>query len=272
MARTNGLTGGITGKVGSMVFYYRDGKYIARQYIPNPSNPKSVRQVIQRLKFSLAGKLSSIVPYAAIEGMGGGSKTGRRSAFMKNVLLNSTVTDGVASILFKNVVFSEGSLALATEHVVSVGTPSTYNRFINILTRHLSTSDALAEGYGERYVVLLLNTSTSQFDYAVTGLLEMPVSTVGETTEVTTTVSIAVGDRTAVYKAIVYVYPFIAGSGRKSGLRTSYLGTESGTIVVNEDTGEELGSPEVFGRSDEIRDVDVNPPQAQSSSRKRLAE
>lgn len=52
MAKMNGVTGTFTGKLGSLVVAYRRGKYIGRQYVPNPYNPKSGKQTMQRRMFA----------------------------------------------------------------------------------------------------------------------------------------------------------------------------------------------------------------------------
>ena len=52
MAKMNGVTGTFTGKLGSLVVAYRRGKYIGRQYVPNPYNPKTGKQTMQRRMFA----------------------------------------------------------------------------------------------------------------------------------------------------------------------------------------------------------------------------
>lgn len=261
MGQTNGLTGGVTGKIGSMVFYYRNGKYVAREYIRHPNNPKSELQRVQRLKMALAGRISGVVPYAAIEGFSG-SRTDRRSRFMSNLILSSTVNGMQASVRYEDVVFSEGSLALLTGHQVTAGTSGTYDRRVIIQCSHGPTYPELPEGYGERYVVLLLNNGTSQFDYCVTGLLSIPEGD----SPVDTPVNVRVGERSVPYTAIVYVYPFVGTTGADGRFRVSYLGTDEGTVVVDAVTGETLGRPVLFGRSEELRAVVLNPPSQQSVS------
>lgn len=258
MARTNGLTGGVTGKVGNWVFYYRNGQYVARQYVPHPSNPKTAGQNVQRLKMVLAGKLTKIVPDAALEGFMG-TKGERRSAFNSNVLLNSSVENGQASIMYQAVVFSEGTLGVQNGHTAAAGSSSVNQRALTITTSHGQAEDPLPEGYGERYVVLCMNAETSVFDYGVTGLLTMPAA--GETSA-STSVVVRIGDKVGEYIALIYVVPFIAVSGSGGGVtRFSYLGTADGTIVVDELTGESLGRPEMFGQSVFIRSLSLPAPQ-----------
>lgn len=255
MGRTNGLTGGVTGKVGNWVFYYRNGKYVAREYISKINNPKSERQVKQRLKMALAGRLSSIVPFAALEGMGG-TKSDRRSAFMSNLLMNISSDGSKASVNGSDVIFSVGEMSSLKRHQVTGSSSVSIRTVTYTLSDDLGYPEVPA-GYGERYVVLLLNNETSQFDYCQTGLLNIPAA--GETA--TTDVNVRVGAQTVPYTYFAYTYPFLTGvsDGR---MRTSYIGTEDGTLVVDVLTGETLGTPVVFGRSSLLVTGVINPPTA----------
>lgn len=258
MGKAVGMIGGISGKVGNVVYYYRNGVQVARVYVPNPGNPKSAGQTAQRLRMALTGRLSKIVPDAAIEGFDG-SKTERRSKFNSNVLLNSAVENGRASILFQGMVFSEGTLGVQNGHTASAGSSSLNQRALTITTTHGQSEAPLPEGYGERYVVLCMNTETSLFDYGVTGLLTMPAA--GETSA-SNSVVVRIGDKVGEYLALIYVVPFIARGESGGGVtRYSYLGTEDGTIVVDELTGESLGRPELFGQSVFIRSLSLPAPQ-----------
>ena len=51
MGKTNGLVGGVTGKIGNVVGYYRRGKFLARAYNPNTTNVRSLGQRLQRARF-----------------------------------------------------------------------------------------------------------------------------------------------------------------------------------------------------------------------------
>ena len=51
MAKTNGLVGGVTGKIGNIIGYYRRGKYLARAYNPNTTNVRSRLQQRQRARW-----------------------------------------------------------------------------------------------------------------------------------------------------------------------------------------------------------------------------
>lgn len=58
MAKTTGVIGGLSGKLGSAVFAHRRGVQIARAYQPVVANPKSERQQLSRAKFALAESVS----------------------------------------------------------------------------------------------------------------------------------------------------------------------------------------------------------------------
>lgn len=61
MARLTGFSGGMTGKVGSVIFRQRQGVTIAAQYQPIVKNPNSEGQRTQRAGFKLMSQLSSIM-------------------------------------------------------------------------------------------------------------------------------------------------------------------------------------------------------------------
>lgn len=51
MAKTNGLVGGVTGKIGNVIGYYRRGKFLARAYNPHTTNVRSRLQRLQRTRW-----------------------------------------------------------------------------------------------------------------------------------------------------------------------------------------------------------------------------
>lgn len=61
MARLTGFSGGMTGKVGSVIFRQRQGVTIAAQYQPIVKNPNSEGQRTQRAEFKLMSQLSTIM-------------------------------------------------------------------------------------------------------------------------------------------------------------------------------------------------------------------
>lgn len=61
MARLEGITGGLSGKMGSAVFRQSGGKTIASQYQPIVKNPNTQGQQTQRAKFKLMTQLAAIM-------------------------------------------------------------------------------------------------------------------------------------------------------------------------------------------------------------------
>lgn len=61
MARLAGIAGGLSGKVGSMVFRQRQGETIATQYQPVVTNPNTNAQQDSRVAFKLMAQLAAIM-------------------------------------------------------------------------------------------------------------------------------------------------------------------------------------------------------------------
>ena len=61
MARLAGIAGGLSGKVGSMVFRQRQGETIATQYQPVVTNPNTNAQQDSRVAFKLMSQLAAIM-------------------------------------------------------------------------------------------------------------------------------------------------------------------------------------------------------------------
>ena len=248
-----GLFTPVTGKVGGVVFYYRNGRQVQRIWV-KPTNPKTKGQSDARLRMVLAGKLSSVVPFDALEGFGG-SKSDRRSRFNSTVMRNADVEAGSVSIPFGKIMFSEGTLGVSTRHSAQAGEQGTGLRRV-VLRCAIPPSGSLPEGYGERYVVMLLNNATSAYDYCQSGLMNMPS---GEEFVDTVVEFRGVGDVTSTYTALFFVYPFLSVADTGSG-SFSYIGTGDGTVVVDLGTGERIGAPQVYGSSLFVRSVELVPP------------
>lgn len=79
------------GKLGNIVGVRgKNGKTHVRLFV-KPSNPQTEKQIKARVKMSLAGQLSKITPASALVGFKG-SKSERRTKFMRNIILNSTAS------------------------------------------------------------------------------------------------------------------------------------------------------------------------------------
>lgn len=206
---------------------------------------------------ALSGRLNAIVPDAAIEGFDS-VRTVRRAKFSRNILLNAQWSSTRTGIANEDILFSEGPVVALWSHTFSAGA-STGQGVIRSITINSTLVEGLEvpEGYGERFVLLLLNAGTSEFDYAVTGLVTPPSGTTAGVTNIT----VRVNDRGGVYRVLFYAVPFLAFDGSEGGAtRFSYLGTDEGTVVVDLLTGESVGTPVSFGRSVYYGVRESNPP------------
>ena len=148
----NGL-GKFSGKVGGVVFAISNGEQIVRAYQPVVSNPKSSGQQIQRAKGNLAGRVSQIVPYQILQGLGD-NRRARRSRFLR-LILNAITTSADAAtpnvinatLSDDDFIYSEGSLtptigvttASATMNTISI----TLSRLAGVATAEWEKSGAL---------------------------------------------------------------------------------------------------------------------------------
>lgn len=96
MARLTGITGGLSGKVGSMVFRQRQGETIATQYQPLVTNPNTDAQQDSRVAFKLMSQLAAIMAPALgsfiikVRKEGKGKPSQRNAFFTQNYDLVST--------------------------------------------------------------------------------------------------------------------------------------------------------------------------------------
>lgn len=111
----NGL-GKFSGKVGGVVFAISNGEQIVRAYQPVVNNPKSSGQQNQRAKGNLVGRISQIVPWQILEGMGRNRRE-RRGNFLRVALNRTTATPSVgnpniidAVLLDQDFIFSQGAV------------------------------------------------------------------------------------------------------------------------------------------------------------------
>lgn len=77
MARLAGIAGGLSGKVGSMVFRQRQGETIATQYQPVVTNPNTDAQQDSRVAFKLMSQLAAIMA-PALGSLGVTARPGRK--------------------------------------------------------------------------------------------------------------------------------------------------------------------------------------------------
>lgn len=93
-----GITGKVSGKMGSAVFRVREGQQIVTQYNPIVKNPNTAGQQEQRAKFKLMSQLAAIMSpgigtMGVINRPARGRKTNRNGFVQKNFALVETETD-----------------------------------------------------------------------------------------------------------------------------------------------------------------------------------
>lgn len=126
MGKSVNIIGTIRGKVGSVVFSKGPkGETLMRSYQPQVYNPRTMPQLAQRAKVTMAGKLSKLIPIEALSGLGMGSRLANRSEFNSNCLRKAVaVWQGgqyTASVLPGQLEFSKGVAGLgATLGAVTV--------------------------------------------------------------------------------------------------------------------------------------------------------
>lgn len=98
MARLQGISGGLSGKMGSVVFRQRGGETIATQYQPQVKNPNTAGQQNARAAFKLISQLAAIMAPGfgtlGVTKRGGHSKPSQRNGFTQlNYPLIETATE-----------------------------------------------------------------------------------------------------------------------------------------------------------------------------------
>lgn len=111
MSKVFGLQGYIRGKLGNTVFAIRNGEQIARQYNPNPMNPKSATQTANRARLKLLSQLSAALqPVIAIPRMG---MVSPRNGFTQANYQYTAYAGDNASIDLADVQLTKSSVALS---------------------------------------------------------------------------------------------------------------------------------------------------------------
>lgn len=102
------------GRVGGQVYKVVNGQQVVVPYSGASNKSNTIAQQAVRARFALAGKLSKITPPEILAGLKG-SKTDRRSEFVRGIVKRSvltTIENGIqASIDAPNVIFSKGEVA-----------------------------------------------------------------------------------------------------------------------------------------------------------------
>lgn len=166
MAKIYGLNGVIRGRQGNNVFSVQNGTQVVKAYQPVVSNPRTSAQIEQRLKFSLAGKMSGATPALALSGMRGSSLREKRARFVSLVVRAASVSGSVASVDYERVLYSEGSLARYSAQATFTAefTGAVSNSFVDVNLPAMTVNPAAPAGYGEIAVFALYDAATSTLD------------------------------------------------------------------------------------------------------------
>lgn len=245
MARIYGLNGIIRGRQGNNVFSVQNGTQVVKVYQPVVFNPRTINQQFQRLKFALAGRVSSATPNVAIQGMSGGNSRNKRAAFVRQLIANATITGSngslIASVPYENIIFSEGSLAqYATPPSITAAFQGPENVSRVVVTIPALTSNQVPstapDGYGEMVVVALFDTATSRLDEIQTA---MRISS-------SQTLQFRQGRRRDCF-VVTYIVPFAPMEGRTS-FDTSFLEGGEDAVSLNGNSSSLLSGMR-FGQS-----------------------
>lgn len=232
MAKTPMGLGQFSGKVGGVVFAVYNGEQIVRQYQPKVMNPKSSRQQLQRAKGNLVGRISQIVPYQILQGMGSNRRE-RRANFLRkalNLATASPVADNLrnikATLLDENFIFSQGAVLPA---IGVTAIQVTANIVYVTVARMTGVTDADFNASGS-LVVVVLKSSDGRYENVlykfvsaadITGAqLNLEFSHVSE----------------GAYTAVVYTAPFKTTDGSSLRTRTEQLtgdATSLNALLVN---------------------------------------
>ena len=235
MARIYGLNGALRGKQGNNVFSIQNGTQIVKAYQPVVSNPRSFLQQIQRSKFALAGKISSITPPEALVGLGGANKRSRRAAFVRSLVASTTTTNTpsaggtivTAQVDYSRVRFSDGSLSIYSPHsaISAAYTTGTQNVRLRVTVSGYTTDSITSDapvGYGELIIVAKINPSTSVLD-----AIQCAIRTNADMT-----FDFAVYYKTPAHVA-TYVVPFATLDGLSGFRATGALGDQTSSITLD---------------------------------------
>lgn len=195
MGKSSNIIGTIRGKVGSVVFSKGpNGETLMRSYQPQVANPRTMPQLAQRAKVTMAGKLSKLIPINALSGLGMGSRLANRSEFVSNILrMAVAIWQGgqyTASVLPGKLVFSKGVAALgATLGAVTVT--------VNKVT--VALSNVNADGlHGVRLIAVVMQNVQGDA-YKTASYADIIFAANQSTAEVNLPVALASGDVVLLY-------------------------------------------------------------------------
>lgn len=230
MAITSNGLGKFSGKLGGAVFVIRNGKQIVREYNPRPSNPKSAKQLQQRAKGNLAGRISSFVPKTAIMGLGDNGIR-RRSRFNQLILKGAQVSlignDYSAKIPWESVKFSEGTV-ISPFFLLSISGGQTGN-ILSVSLRGLASDIVPEDAYASmnaRLVAMIYDTKSQSLVEVTTKVATKPVQGGDAITRIPVVYSLA-------YTAAVFLIPFSSADGSAVSIDTGMVGKSDQDIAAS---------------------------------------
>lgn len=113
MAKSIGIIGGFTGRLGNSVGYYRRGQQLLRVYQPNVTNPNTHRQQVTRNMFVIATDLTKsfgLVPYISMNKI---NPTFERQVFAGSLIKQKVISvnnQGDVNVAWADMQISAGPL------------------------------------------------------------------------------------------------------------------------------------------------------------------
>lgn len=266
MARIYGLNGILRGRQGNNVFSVQNGTQVVKAYQPAVSNPRTILQQLQRSKFALAGKMSSIVPSGAIIGLARGNKRDRRAQFVRlltDVATTTTTPSGqgviiTPSVNYTDIRFSEGALPrysiMSRPTATWGGNAGSYS--LSVSCNGFSSNQIAANapaGYGELIVCCLFDAATGHLDacqYALRG-------------DAATVFEFRTMQKTDCY-VVVYAAPYAPVDGVSSFGAEGYLSGDASAVSL-EMVSETFLSGMRWGDSNMLWNIAVTAAQTQNS-------
>lgn len=245
MATLYGLNGLIRGRQGNNVYSVQSGTQVLKVYNPVVFNPRTLSQREQRVKFALAGKMSSCTPSEALIGLNRASKRDRRAAFVSSLAriatVSGTIDNLVASVPYEEVIYSEGSVPMwsnsPTITAVSQQVSGTGARRVSVTVQARSSVTGSPEGYGELVIAALYDVRTSALDE-----VQVQERVLGQVNNMLFRQGTARDCHVA-----VYIVPFIRQESTSRPFTDNLADTDS-SVTLTAVSGSRLSSAD-FGRS-----------------------
>lgn len=172
MAKIQGLTGKMSGKMGSVVFRVRQGEQIVTQYNPIVKNPNTEAQSTQRVAFKLMSQVAAAMASAIINRPARQGQSARNRFVQQNFpLVEGDATNAKIAIEKLQLTSSStflGSITSGASGVSVVGIPAnvTKVRFVEVFYPNLGDT---SKPVVSRIVDVDVTGGTALFDEATEG-------------------------------------------------------------------------------------------------------